>query len=146
MPAQFDKLGIRFMYPENWRLDESEAMSGEETVTVYSPAGSFWMVRLLPTDVTPRTSVDQTVEAMRELYQEFDTDPFTQTIDGFEVVGCEMNFYCLDLTNTAVVKSFRTARATIVVLYQADDRELAGIEPVFKAMTKSLQDAALGLT
>ena len=28
MPAIFDKLGIQFLYPENWTLDEQEAMDG----------------------------------------------------------------------------------------------------------------------
>ena len=39
MAAIFDKLGIRFQYPENWTLDESEALAGDQAVTVFSPGG-----------------------------------------------------------------------------------------------------------
>ena len=31
MPAVFDKLGIRFLYPENWTLDEQEAFEPATT-------------------------------------------------------------------------------------------------------------------
>lgn len=144
MPAVFDKLGIRFLYPENWTLDETEALSGEETVTVYSPAGSFWMVRILPRKVEPTTLVDQALQAMRKEYPELDAEPFDDLFGACDVVGCEMNFYYLDLTNTAVVKSYRTDEATIIVLYQGDDRELSGIAKVFEAMTQSLMESTIG--
>jgi hypothetical protein len=144
MPAVFDKLGIRFVYPENWKLDESEAMSGEDTVTVYTPDGSFWMVRVLPPKLEPSMLVDKALETMRREYQDLDAEPFDDTFGDCDVVGCEMNFYCLDLTNTAVVKSYRTPQATIVVLHQAEDRELANLGKVFEAMTFSLMQATIG--
>lgn len=34
MPATFDKLGLRFFYPDNWELDESEVLDGNNTVSV----------------------------------------------------------------------------------------------------------------
>lgn len=144
MPGVFDKLGIRFMYPENWELDESEALSGENTVTVYSPDGSFWMVRIWPRETDPTALVDQTLATMRREYQDLDAEPFDDTVADVDVVGCEMNFYCLDLTNTAIVRSYRTPSATIVVLHQADDRALDSIGPVFDAMTQSLLSATIG--
>jgi hypothetical protein len=55
-----------------------------------------------------------------------------------------MNFYCLDLTNTALVRGFRTADATCIILYQAEDREFATVEPVLRAMTTSLLRAQAG--
>ena len=39
MPATFNKLGLRFTYPENWTIDESEALEGAAAVTVFSPGG-----------------------------------------------------------------------------------------------------------
>lgn len=144
MPAVFDKLGIRFVYPENWRLDESEAMSGEDTVTVYTPDGSFWMVRVLPPGLDPALLVDKALETMRREYPDLDAEPFDDTFGESDVVGCEMNFYCLDLTNTAVVKSFQTPQATIVVMHQADDRALVELGQVFDAMTFSLMQATIG--
>lgn len=144
MPAVFDKLGIHFLYPENWTLDESEAAPGEDAVTLYSPAGSFWMVRVLPPQVDPGALVDQALATMRHEYPDLDAEATDDTFGACVVVGCEMNFYCLDLTSTAVVKSYRTPKATIIVLYQAEDRDLNNIGPVFEAITHSLMEGTIG--
>ena len=40
----YEKMGIRFLYPENWMLDEEEASSRLVSVTVYSPHGAFWSI------------------------------------------------------------------------------------------------------
>ncbi len=39
MPRVYDKLGIRFLYPDNWTLDEDEAIQGNRSVTALSPGG-----------------------------------------------------------------------------------------------------------
>jgi hypothetical protein len=138
MPAVFDKLGIRFTYPENWKLDETEALEGAATVTVYSPGGSFWSISLHSIDTEPEELVAAAVKALRETYDELDAETTTDEIAGHELAGSDVNFYCLDLTNTALVRSFMGERFNGLILCQADDREFAEIEPVFRAMTVSL--------
>lgn len=138
MPAVFDKLGIRFVYPDNWRLDESEALGGAATVTVYSPGGSFWAVSLHSVDTPPAELVATTVKALRETYDELDAEDVSDEVAGHRLTGADVNFYCLDLTNTALVRAFETKRFNGLILCQADDREFAEIEPVFRAMTHSL--------
>ncbi len=138
MPAVFDKLGIRFMYPDNWTLDESDAVAGEQSVTVYSPGGSFWSVRLHASEVDPSDLVDAALATIRTEYQEVDAETFHKTHGDYQIVGCEMNFYYLDLTNTAIVQGFRTSQSTLLILCQADDREFAQIGRIFEAMTISL--------
>ena len=54
------------------------------------------------------------------------------------MTGYDLNFYCLDLTNTARVRCLRLAHATYVIFFQADDLEYARMELVFQAMTVSL--------
>ena len=53
MPARFDKLGISFQYPENWTLDDSDALLGRKSVTVYSPGGRFGRSPSTPAPPTP---------------------------------------------------------------------------------------------
>jgi len=138
MAAIFDKLGIRFAYPENWTLDESEALAGNQVVTVNSPGGSFWSVMIHPPAVAPEKLVATALKAMRQQYDELDAEAVEETIAGHELVGYDMNFYCLDLTNTAQVRSYRTPDAAYVIFCQADDREFAEIEEVFRAITFSM--------
>jgi hypothetical protein len=138
MPAVFEKLGIRFMYPDNWTLDESEALEGNDTVTVYSPDGAFWSIIMHPPGLEPKDLVDAAVDAMRDVYDELDAETGQETIGERTVVSSEMNFYCLDLTNTAIARSFATPTATYLLLCQADDREFEEVGPVFEAITRSL--------
>lgn len=138
MPAVYEKLGIKFQYPENWKLDEGEALEGEQSVSVYSPGGAFWSVMLHPHSQAPQELVDTALETMQQVYDELDAEVVEETIGEVELVGCDMNFYCLDLTNTAAVRSGRTPLATLLIFWQADDRELAEVEAVFKAITLSL--------
>ncbi|HVX15059.1 MAG TPA: hypothetical protein VHC22_27960 [Pirellulales bacterium] len=140
MPALYDKLGIKFQYPENWTLDEGEALDGELSVSVYSPGGAFWSVMVHPLSQVPQELVDTALQTMRQVYDELDAEAVEETIGDVELVGCDINFYCLDLTNTAVVRSGYTPRATLLIFWQADDRELSSVEHVFRAITISLLD------
>jgi hypothetical protein len=138
MPAVFHKLGLSFTYPENWSLDEGEALEGNRSVAVYSPGGSFWSVSIHPGDTRPPDLVKAAVKALRETYDELDAEEVEDSMAGRRLVGADVNFYCLDLTNTAVIRSFAAGDAVYLVLSQADDREFSRIEDVFKAMTLSL--------
>ena len=53
------------------------------------------------------------------------------------LAGWDLNFYCLDLTNTAQVRAVETPAATYLLLAQAEDREWDRVAPVFAAMTAS---------
>jgi hypothetical protein len=137
MPAVFNKLGIKFQYPDNWSLDEQDALEGEKAITVYSPGGSFWSVAIHPFEDDPDRLCKAAVKAMRQVYDELDSEEGSDELFGRSIQGYDMNFYCLDLTNTALVRGFRGQSATYVILCQADDREFTEIEPVFRAMTAS---------
>jgi hypothetical protein len=138
MPAVFDKLGIRFQYPDNWTLDETEALEGNETVTVYSPGGAFWSIVIHPRGQSPAVLAEAAVKALRQEYEGIESEPVEETIAGQRIEGFDLNFFYLDLTSTAQVRSFGTDEATYLLLCQAEDREFAEIGPVFRAMTRSL--------
>ena len=138
MPGKYQKLGIQFQYPETWKLDEGEALEGENSVSVYSPDGAFWSVMVHPPSQSPQELVDTSLATMRQIYDDLDAEAVEETIGGAELVGYDLNFYCLDLTNTAVVRCCRTPAGTLLIFWQADDRELAAVEAVFRAMTLSL--------
>ena len=53
-----------------------------------------------------------------------------------------MNFYCLDLTNTAMVRACTTPGGAYLILCQADDREFEQVAGVFQAITHSLLASA----
>ena len=138
MPSSYNKLGLTFQYPDNWTLDEKDALEGENTVTVYSPGGAFWSIVVHPAQVDPEDLTKTALKAMRKEYDELDSERVQETIGEQNLIGYDLNFYCLDLTNTALVRAFRTPGASYLILCQADDREFEQIEAVFRAITASL--------
>lgn len=145
MPALFDRLGISFQYPENWRLDEADILEGRKSVTVYSPSGgAFWMVSVHPRGSQPAKLAADALHAMTQEYEEVESKPVSETLSEFDLVGYDLNFYYLDLTNSAVVRCVRTEHGTLTIFYQGEDREYDAIEPVFRAMTVSLLRNAVG--
>ncbi len=138
MQANFDQFGISFQYPDNWTLEADSVMDGEAAVSVYSPGGAFWSVTVHEPHRDPTELVAAVLETIRGMYDQVDTEDTHEAIEGHTVSGCEINFYCLDLTNTARISVIGSPRATYLVMYQAEDREFCEVERVFHAMTTSL--------
>ena len=138
MPAKFDSLGISFQYPDNWTLDDSDALLGRKSVTVYSPGGAFWSVAIHSGSADPAKLAAAAVEAMRETYEGLEAEPIEETMADRHLTGYDLAFYCLDLTNTAQVRSFRVGHTCYTVHCQAEDREFQQVGRVFQAMTTTL--------
>ena len=138
MSAEYDRLGIRFEYPENWSLDEEDAVSGSQAVSVHSPQGAFWTVAIHPPNTDRQALLDAALGAMREEYDELDVEMVEQALGPYQAMGYDFNFYCLDLTSTACVRCVTTPAAMLIIFHQAEDRDLPDIAPVFEAMTASL--------
>jgi hypothetical protein len=138
MPAQFDSLGISFQYPENWTLDDSDALLGRRSVTVYSPGGAFWSVAIHPGKAEPGKLASAAVETMKQEYEGLEAEEVEETVAGHELIGYDLAFYCLDLTNTAHIRSLRFAHTAYTIYCQSEDREYERVKRVFEAMTLTL--------
>lgn len=137
MPQRYDNLGVSFQFPDNWILEETETPE-QRSVSVYSPGGAFWTVVVHAPAIDPARLVETAASAMRQEYDNLDAVGAEETVAGHRLAGQDLNFYCLDLTNTALIRGVRTPAATLLIFCQADDREFERIHPVFRAMTASL--------
>jgi len=137
MPATYENISVRFDYPDGWHIEE-ETLVDHHAVTVSSPGGGFWSVVVHPPTMDPGELVTAAMEMMRKEYDNLDAEVATETIASHALIGYDLNFYCLDLTNTTHIRSCRTDDATYLVFYQAEDREFETISPVFQAMVTSL--------
>ncbi len=138
MPAKFQKNGISFLYPENWSLDEEDALAGNQSVTVYSPGGGFWSVAIRPGALDPLKMATSALEAMKQEYQSLEIQEVHETIAGRKTVGFDLNFFLFDFTNSAQIRSFKCNHTTYTIFYQAEDQEFAQNQQVFQAMSISL--------
>ena len=133
----FDRFGLAFEYPDNWSLDTEDAEGRFATATVQSPGGGFWSVSGHAPGGDPAALVDAFVTEMREEYRELDAEPAESEVAGERLPGSDLNFYCLDLTNTAQVRTVTTPTAIYLIIAQAEDREWEEVAPVFTAITTS---------
>jgi hypothetical protein len=144
MPATFHSLGISFQYPDNWTLDDSDALLGRKSVTVYSPGGAFWSVTIHSGSADPAKLAAAVVEAMKHEYEGLEAQNAQETMAGRRLTGYDLAFYCLDLTNSACVRSLRVGHSTYTVFWQAEDRELNLVKRVFQAITTTLLSSLQG--
>lgn len=138
MPLLFEHDGIRFQYPENWRLEREESERGW-TVSLQSPDTAF-LVLTLDSETPEVDAVAETaLEAMREVYPELEADECVDTVGGQPAVGHDMRFFSLDLTNTCWTRAFYTAQGTALLMCQVNDLESDVNEKVLRAVCASLQ-------
>jgi hypothetical protein len=136
----FDDLGIRFEYPPTWEIDVSED-SPRTSVTVQSSAGpAFAMVTVDETRPAPEELADEALAALREEYPTLDAAPASETIDGHNAIGHDVEFLSLDMTNSCVIRCFRTPRRTVFVLTHWSDLEEDEPEHALAAVRRSLEE------
>jgi hypothetical protein len=80
---------------------------------------------------------EEIARQMRQEYRDLDCEAAIDTVAGCTLRGFDFNFYCLDLTNTAQVRTLETPTAIYLLHCQAEDREWDHVSHVFAAMTAS---------
>lgn len=138
MIAEFEEGGIRFRYPNNWKLEREENEAGW-TVTVQSPGTAFLTVTLDEEMPSAELMAETALTALREVYPDLEADDCIDSLAGQPAVGHDVRFFSLDLTNTCWTRSFYSAGGTVLVLCQMNDLELETNEPVLRAICASLE-------
>ena len=138
MVETFEDEGIRFRYPENWKLEREDTDTGW-TVVVQSPETAFAMISLNDESPSVENMAETALAAVREDYPDLDADACVDSVAGRPAVGYDIRFFSLDLTNTCWIRSFYCSRGTMVVMCQVNDLELETNEPVLRAICASLE-------
>jgi len=138
MSGVFERDGVRFSYPENWRLEEDEAVEWPRSVSVESPAGAFWNLIVHPAGTDVEALAQTTLEALRGEYEQAEYQPVWDKIEGRPMKGFDVQFIFLDLVVEAQIRAFALDDFVVVVLTQGEDRDFQALAEVFKAMTVSL--------
>jgi hypothetical protein len=138
MPATFDQFGVRFEYPDNWTVDSDDAGSAQQQVVVTSPHTAFWQLSKHPAGTELEPLFDEVLAALRSEYKDIEVEPEDELVEGHLVAGFTASFFYLDLTNTCWLRGIETTTANYLLICQAEDREFAQVELVFRAMLASV--------
>lgn len=136
MTAEFNEMGVRFLYPENWEVSTDTSGGWPLSVSVDSPTGAFWSVNVDTRDC--EVLVDEALQAMRREYEQLECVPVEHELDDLRMSGYELHFYCLDLLVVTHVLTIPGDETSMVVLYQAEHRDFLKLKPVFDAISLSL--------
>ncbi len=134
---EFAQHGLQFRYPEDWTLDEVRSGDGH-TITVSSPGTSFWCISLFPHRPAPEEVLDTACQAFEDEYEEVDVYEASTEVAGENAAGRDIEFVCLELVNSAVLRAVATPERTILVLYQGTDHELEDTRRMMERITESL--------
>ena len=135
---QYTKHGISFSYPDIWELHE-EPDGNDVTISLAPCATSFWTLRIMPECPPPRQVVESCIAAFKEEYDDAEVSESNVIISEMPAFSREVEFVCMELTNSVGLASVRTTDFTILVWWQGTDHELEEFRPIFDHMTRSIQ-------
>lgn len=143
MPGSFDDFGVRFLYPENWKIvDQTEpAEDAAAGVTLETPEGAFFSLNRYPGGIGPETVIEEAIVAMRAEYDEIEVGPYEDPSGDAGESGAELHFYYLDLMIAARLLAIPEGNDVLLIQMQGESRDFDRLEPVFGAMLKSLRDS-----
>lgn len=138
MTAIYNKDGIEFLYPENWKLTEVPQTGDIAEISLESPSGSIWSVSLFPDSAIPAELLESSATALRDQYHDLELTEFHGQLETFATLGFDADFYCLDFLVTAQARTFPVPDYILHVYCQAESREFDSVKDVFDAITLSL--------
>jgi len=139
MTAVYDKLGLKFLYPENWTLIDESDSEIPHAITLETPDGACsWAVHAYQPDVDRDAVLKDTLATLQETYEDLEIASFEDELGPILASGVEAMFYCLDFLIRARLLVVNTREHLLLFWFQAEDREYDKQNAVFKAMSISL--------
>src|SRR6516225_2489863 len=89
MPASFAGNGFRFLYPENWKLEEQATENGG-SVTLQSPGTGFMFVTFDRNRPAVEDVLETTLAALRDDYPELESESVTEKIASRQARGYDV--------------------------------------------------------
>jgi hypothetical protein len=136
MPNQYDADGIGFSYPADWQTRE-ERREQSTSIELSGPATATCSVMLLHDRPEPELAVEAVVNAFLEEYEEVDRYDVHDAVARRPTVGCDLDFFCLELCNSAGVRAFRTHSFTALLMFQANSDDLDCAREAFETICAS---------
>ena len=117
----YDEDGVRFEYPPHWELEVTD-VDEVRTVAVQDPDGlGFALITSDESCPDPAEVAESALEAMRDEYADLESTPVLEAIGDHAATGHDLEFFALDMTNSALIRCFRTPRRTFLAFGQWSD-------------------------
>jgi hypothetical protein len=137
MPRTFDRSGFGITYPDDWKLEVEETEDGW-CATIFSPDTAFLMLSYHENEDDPAAIADMALQSLRESYPELESEDAIEAIAGQPVVGYDVDFIALDLTNTCWIRALAGNDGCLLMMGQCTDDELGDHGQAIRSMFASL--------
>jgi len=141
MPAQYDRNGLKFLYPDNWVLSDQNDTELPRVISLETPDGAIWSAHLFAPESDPDFLIKDTVTALEETYPDLEVSAAEQAFPKHPGAAIETVFFCLDFLVRIKLMTMQTSQYQVMAWYQAEDREFDKQEPIFHAVTTSLMQS-----
>jgi hypothetical protein len=139
MTATYEKLGFKFLYPENWKLTDGMDSTLPGSISLESPDGNaFWSVHVYPADADQDEILKATIVTLQETYPDLEVASIRTDFEDRPGTGIQCLFFCLDFLIRVRLQVIKTDEHQLLFWFQAEDREFEKLELVFKAMATSI--------
>ncbi len=138
MTVVYDKVGVRLIYAEGWKITEDDLNSEPRTLSFESPNGGTWELMLYSHERDLEDLTDEALAVMREEYDQLETTICKTSFGDVDAEGHDIYFYHLDLLIRCRIVAAPFGEQTVLLLLQAEDRDFDELEPVFQAMATTL--------
>lgn len=138
MSREFARSGIRFSYPESWKLEVDETEDGW-TATVSSPETAFVLLSYHAEQDDPAQLSDIALEAMRESYPQLESADAMESLAGQPAIGFDVDFIVLDLPNSCSIRALGAPEGCLLLMSQSTDLESEENSLALRAIAMSLQ-------
>ena len=141
MPAQYDRNGLKFLYPDNWVLSDQTDDELPRVISLETPDGAIWSAHLYPSDTDPDFLIKDTVTALEETYPDLEVSTSKHSFPTHTGTAIDTIFFCLDFLVRIKLMTIQTSQYQVMAWYQAEDREFDKQEPIFHAVTTSMMQS-----
>jgi len=118
MSTLYQTDGLKFAYPSDWQVSEEHQPDGL-SVMVSSGGTAFCSFMLMPDRPAVAKVLKTALEAFSESYDEIDSEAVECRLASRPARGFDVDFYCLELLNSAWLRAFRTGRYTVFMMFQS---------------------------
>ncbi len=140
MPATFDDIGLRFLYPDNWIIAAGADDRGSCGVMFDLPTRGFFLIELADTCASDDEVIEQVVATVAAEYDEVERETVTLPDAGENERAVELQFYFLDMLIQSRIMVIYAGEQRLLIQIQAESRDFDAGEPVFAAILKQLRE------
>ena len=140
MPNVFDQTGIRFIYPDNWKISDTQLETEHcRSISLENENSTQWSVFIFAGSENLEERVEEIIRAMHMEYEDHEeSESYRQLAGDFELIGSRMYFNFMDFILCITATAIEKDGYSYLFVAEAEDREFDENEAVFGAMAFSL--------